>query len=134
MSGKNVEVIRSHYEAYNRQDLEATLAPLHDDIEIDLSATVMPETILRGHKQVGAVFTEQWKTSGEVEQRPQEFIELDKDRVLVPLRCWGKVDEVTDFELWMELADIWTMREGKGARIDVYPDKGSALEAAGLSE
>jgi ketosteroid isomerase-like protein len=133
MSRENVEIVRQHYEAYNRQDLKATLAPLHEDIEIDLSATVMPETILRGHAQVGAVFTEQWATSGEVEQRPKEFIELDEDHVLVPLQCWGK-GAGTDFEMWMDLADVWTMRDGKGARIEVYPDKSSALEAVGLQE
>jgi ketosteroid isomerase-like protein len=133
MSQKNIEVARRHYEAYNRQDLQATLDPLHKDIEIDLSATAMPETILRGHDQVAAVFTEQWKTTGAVEQRPQEFIELDDGRVLVPLQCWGKAG-AADLELWMELTDVWTMRDGKGERIEVYPDRDSALKAVGLRE
>jgi ketosteroid isomerase-like protein len=128
MSRDNLEIIRQHYEAYNRQDLQATLAPLHEDVEIDLSATVMPETVLQGHDQVGAVFREQWETSGAVEQRPKEFIELDESHVLVPLQCWGK-GQATELELWMDLADVWTMRDGKGARIEVYPDKASALEA-----
>ena len=133
MSRENVEVARRHYEAYNRQDLQTTLAYLHEDIEIDLSATTMPETILRGHDQVAAVFTEQWETSAAVEQRPQEFIELDDGRVVVPLQCWGKAG-ATDFELWMELTDLWTMRDGKGVRIEVYPDRESALEAVGVQE
>ena len=133
MSQENIDLVRSHYEAYNRQDLEATLAPLHDDIEIDLSATAIPETETSGTRPVAAVFTDQWKTSGAIEQRPQEFVELDEDHILVPLQCWGMIDG-TELELWMELVDIWTLRDGKAARIDVYPDKGSALEAAGLSE
>ncbi len=133
MSQENVEIIRQHYEAYNRQDLQATLAPLHEDIEIDLSATVMPETILQGHAQVGAVFKDQWETNAAVEQRPTEFIELDDGRVLVPVQCWGKVHG-TEFDLWMDLADVWTMRGGKGVRIEVYPDKESALEAVGLRD
>jgi ketosteroid isomerase-like protein len=133
MSRENVETIRGHYAAYNRRDLQATLAPLHQDIEIDLSATVMPETVLQGHEQVGAVFKDQWATSGAVEQRPQEFIELDDGRLLVPLQCWGK-GQGAELEMRMELADVWTMRDGKGARIDVYPDRSSALEAVGLSE
>jgi ketosteroid isomerase-like protein len=133
MPHDDLESIRQHYEAYNRQDLQATLAPLHEDIEIDLSATVMPETLLQGHAQVAAVFKEQWETGGAVggavEQRPKEFIELDDGRVVVPLQCWGKQDAATELELWMDLADVWTMRDGKGARIEVYPDKESALAA-----
>ena len=129
MPQDDLESIRQHYEAYNRQDLQATLAPLHEDIEIDLSATVMPETLLQGHAQVAAVFKGQWETDGAVEQRPKEFIELDDGRVVVPLQCWGKRDAATEPELWMDLADVWTMREGKGARIEVYPDKESALAA-----
>jgi ketosteroid isomerase-like protein len=58
---------------------------------------------------------------------------LDDRRVLVPLQCWGK-GGATGFELSLELADVWTMRDGKGVRIEVYPDRESALEAVGLSE
>ena len=131
MSRENVGIIRGHYEAYNRQDSAATLAPLHDDIEIDLSATVMPETVLQGHEQVAAVFEEQWATSATVEQRPQKFIELDDGRVLVAPQCWGE-GQGAEFEMQMELADVWTMRDGKGARIEVYGDKISALRSVGL--
>ena len=84
---------------------------------------------MQGHAQVAAVFKEQWETGGAVEQRPKEFIELDDGRVVVPLQCWGKQDAATELELWMDLADVWTMRDGKGARIEVYPDKESALAA-----
>ena len=130
MSRENVEVIKRHYDAYNRQDMDGALAPLDPDIEIDLSTTEMPETSLRGHAQVRSVFAEQW-ISGAVQQDPQEFIEVGDGRVVVPLNCRssGPVTEIR-----MPLCDVWTLRGGRGVRIEVYPDKASALEAVRLSE
>jgi ketosteroid isomerase-like protein len=37
-------------------------------------------------------------------------------------------------EVEMRLAQVWTFRDGLGARMEMYADRKEALEAAGLRE
>jgi SnoaL-like domain len=70
---------------------------------------------------------ETWRT--EVEG----FAEVDDDRVLVLIR-----DHVRprggDAEIESLGCNLWTLRNGKVARIDFYPTRSEGLKAAGLSE
>jgi ketosteroid isomerase-like protein len=63
----------------------------------------------------------------------EDFIDAGDDRVLVLLRDHGRLrGSAADVE--QVGASVWTLRDRKVARIDFYPNREQALEAAGLRE
>jgi hypothetical protein len=54
------------------------------------------------------------------------------ERVVVLYRDYGRREDV-DAEVELVGAAIWTIREGKVARIEHHADRGAALQAAGLA-
>jgi ketosteroid isomerase-like protein len=64
-------------------------------------------------------------------------IELDAiheagDKVVVVLRQHGR-SKTTGLEVDMTFAQVWTIRDGKQARMEMYADPADAFEATGLS-
>ncbi len=62
-----------------------------------------------------------------------DFINVDENRVLVMLdiRARSKTHQV---EMPIEGANLWTLSNGKLARLELFFDRDRALEAAGLRE
>jgi ketosteroid isomerase-like protein len=63
----------------------------------------------------------------------EEFVDAGHDQVLVLLRDHGRL-RGSDAEVEQPAASLWTLREQKIARIDFFPSREQALEAAGLRE
>ncbi len=63
----------------------------------------------------------------------EEFVDAGRDHVLVLVRDRGR-PRGSDAEVELLAASVWTLRDGKIARIEFHTDRKSALEAAGLSE
>ena len=59
--------------------------------------------------------------------RPEEFIEVG-DRVVVPYRMGGHARH-TGIEVEFAFAHVFTMRDEKVVRLDVFESKAAALEA-----
>jgi ketosteroid isomerase-like protein len=53
------------------------------------------------------------------------------DRVLVVYRIFARLQDSTQ-EVNMIVAWVWTVRNGKIARVEIYPDTAEAFKAAGL--
>jgi hypothetical protein len=64
---------------------------------------------------------------------PTDFIDVDENRVLVMLdiRARSKTHQV---EMPVEGANLLTINDGRIARIELFFERGEALEAAGLRE
>jgi ketosteroid isomerase-like protein len=63
----------------------------------------------------------------------EEFVDAGDDQVLVILRDHGR-PVGSDAEVENLGASLWTLRDGKIARIDFYPTREQGLSAAGLRE
>jgi ketosteroid isomerase-like protein len=61
-----------------------------------------------------------------------ELIDLG-DRVLALVRDYGRRADL-DVEVEAVGGAIWTVRDGKVSRIEFFPDRAQALEAAGLEQ
>ena len=55
------------------------------------------------------------------------------DKVVVRLRQRGR-SKAAGMPVEMSFAQVWTLCDGKGARMDMYSDPDEALEAVGLRE
>ena len=63
----------------------------------------------------------------------EEIVDIDDDRVLVLVRDHGQV-RGSDAHVENISASIWTLRDGKIARIEFHVDRRTALEAVGLAD
>jgi ketosteroid isomerase-like protein len=123
-----VEVVRRFYAARNRDDLEGELAELHDDVVWDMSNSLGPyRGLYRGHDGFRRLRREAFETWDDVLWDPQDFIEVG-ERVVVPLR--GRNRGRSGIELEWAAAAVYTLRDGKIARSELYQSKAKALEAA----
>jgi ketosteroid isomerase-like protein len=128
---ENEELIRQGYDAWNQGDwarMEAFVAP---DFEVDATDRVLnPDHYagIEGFRRLAAEMAEVWD-SWEIE--PLEFVE-NGELVFVAhrVRARGKGSGV---EVEQTYWSVWTVRDGKGARLALYVDRERALTAAGVS-
>jgi ketosteroid isomerase-like protein len=132
MSQADIDTLRSGYEALNRRDWDGVFRAMHPDIEYrppdrDPSGT----GAIRGREETRRHFEEQWQAFEEVTFEPEEILE-GEDRIVVLVR-WRARPKGSSAVMENLIAHVWTMRGGKAARIENFPDRAKALEAAGLS-
>ena len=144
MSRENVELVRGLQpgpdfdiaELIRDDDVNAAwvsaVAPLFDpEFEcVMMSATEGPRAYvgLDGLRTAWSDWTAPWsRYRSEVEH----IIDAE-DRVVVLVREFGR-RQGSKREVAFRAAAVWTVREGKIARVEFYPDRRQALDAAGLS-
>jgi len=88
--------------------------------------------VWRGLDQIGVAALEWARAFDDLRNRAEKFIDLG-DRVLVLWRQSGR-GRGSGIPYEHELADIFTLRNGKIVKLVSYWDRSEALEAAGLSE
>jgi ketosteroid isomerase-like protein len=129
MSQGNVEVVRRSYEAYGRGDMESALAAL--DPEIVIYDHDIPDSgeyrgldgVLRWQADWEASWAS-WRWEAE------ELIDVG-NRVVAVLRVHAK-GRGSGADVERLDGAVWTLRDGKGVRLDYYGSKADALEAVGL--
>ena len=130
----NVETVRRAYEAFSRAGLDALLEHFHPDSEYDVTAAIGPYAgMYYGRAAIRNFLADYFESWEYVRMDPEDFIEVGEDHVVVLLRMHmrGKGSGV---EVEAQTINVWTMRDGKAARLAVYNDKSEALEAVGVSE
>jgi ketosteroid isomerase-like protein len=135
MSAENLEVVRKAYEAMNRGDLEAVMQNLDPDVEW-VVPDILPDTTDRSYrgKEGVASFLRTW-----FEVFPDFRVEIDEvldfgEQVLVMASAGGAGRDSGAQVMSPSFPHVWTFREGKAIRLEMFPRKAVALEALGLSE
>lgn len=142
MSSENVELVRQGYidvNAFMRGDLSGrALASLLDpQIEWDweLRAAQPPDTPERVRGAADLIrFLEQVRASWpDVIAEPLEFTDGADGRVLVFARQARRGAGQTDPDV-IHVFHLWTIRDKKVCRLEIFLERTEALEAAGLQE
>ena len=130
MSRENVDALRRNYAAFNRGDLDATMELFAPSAELSV---ILGESY-RGREAIRRFFENLREVVEDYRIEPEEFIDIG-DEILVPLRVSGRFryTGLSD-EIPGEMAHVLTFREGRIVRCRAYRDRGTALEAVGLSE
>ena len=131
MSQENVELVRAGYERY------VTTGELGqdytDDFVWDVSNLHWPGQQVYEGADGAQAFLREWADPWEDwEVEPVSFHDAG-DRVVVLVRQRAR-SKSTGMPVEMSFAQIWTLREGKRTRMEMYSDPAEALAAAGLSE
>jgi ketosteroid isomerase-like protein len=132
MSQADIETLRVGYEAVSRGDWDAATRFANPEFELRTADRVVNPGTYRGPDEVRRFFEDQFAPFEEVVVEPQEFFERGDQIVAfvrTRLRPTGSSAVVEN-----RIGHLWTMREGKATRLQVFPRREDALEAAGLRE
>jgi ketosteroid isomerase-like protein len=142
----DIQALQGIYGAFNRRDIDGLLAGFDPEIVIEqtedlayaaaLLRVLGPRFVIlsggyRGHPEVRRLFETVWEISDWFQVEPLEFIEAG-ERIVVPLQLRARAKD-TGLEGEAETAHLWTMRDSKATRLEVYASKGDAVAAAGPS-
>jgi ketosteroid isomerase-like protein len=135
MSQENVEVMSRMYEAWLRGDPAAfdALDPeieLHPDPE---AHWVGVERTYRGHEGMREYMSAVYEAFEDYRPEVEKFLDVEDKVVTLAIehgRGRGSGAEVES----ARTAHVWTLRNGKAVRLDLYTDREQAFEAVGLRE
>jgi ketosteroid isomerase-like protein len=132
MSEENVEIVRSFYRAWARDELPGPIKLMDPEIEyVNPAGAVEPGTrhgLASFNTAVEKVF-EGWETW---QMEPERFTAVgDQVAVVVRYRARGRGSGV---EVEGRESALWTLRCGKVSRYAWFHQPAEALEAAGLRE
>jgi uncharacterized protein len=133
VSRENVEVVRSMYEAFNEGDRARALTYLHPEAELHQPPELPDGGVYYGRAEFQRgtnLWLEEWDS---FRYEIEELTDVG-DRVLMEIRLWGIAKGSGAEVERRDVFHLWTMRDGKAQRCDVYLNRPDALEAVGLSE
>jgi ketosteroid isomerase-like protein len=132
MSKDNVEIVRTFYDAWARDEFPGPLELMDREIEyVNPAGAVEPGTrrgVIAFRRAVERVF-EGWEAW---EAEPEKFTEVG-DQVAVMLRYRAR-GRGSGLEVEGRESALWTLRNGKVVRYAWFHEPEDALEAAGLRE
>jgi uncharacterized protein len=131
MPQTDIDPLRARYEAIGRRDWDAVFRDVHPDFVLQTPDRGLGPGTYRGREEAGQAFEDFFEPFEEVTAEPQEFFERD-DRIVVffLLRSQPKGSSAV---VEIRVGHLWTMRDGKAARLEIFPEREKALEAGGLS-
>jgi ketosteroid isomerase-like protein len=133
MASQNVEVVRRGYELFNRGEIDAAIEGMDPDIEWTV-LEVLPDTQTYHGPEGVRRFWERWReTFEEFQVEPEELLDAG-DQVVVVFSPRGRGRGSGATVQSPAIAQVWTLREGKPVRVEMYPSRATALEAVGLEE
>jgi ketosteroid isomerase-like protein len=135
MSQENVETIRRIYTRWLQEDLSLFDA-LDEDIELhpDPAADwVGVDDIYRGHAGVRSYMAQVYEAFEDYRPEVEDLLDAG-DKVITLAIEHGRGRGSGAMVEARRTAHVWTMRANKAVRLDLYLDRGKALEAVALSE
>jgi ketosteroid isomerase-like protein len=130
VSRQNVELVRNLYVAVARKDEQAVSACYHPDVEWRDNAW-LDVGVHRGFEGVKAAHRSFFAQFEQATFVPHDFVEVGDDRVVVTVRTVGR-GRGSGVDVEREVSVVYTVREGKITRADIFNDRAEALDAAGL--
>jgi ketosteroid isomerase-like protein len=134
MSRENVEVVVRLSDANNRRDWDAVFDAYAPDIQWEDSSGLWGDWgIAKGHEGLRQAWRRWFAVFGDVQWALDgEPIDAGSD-VVATYRVHGRGRE-SGVEVDQRLTLIWSVREGKIARVRAYRERAEALETVGRRE
>jgi ketosteroid isomerase-like protein len=131
MSEENVEIVRRGYKAFSDADLETLLNLMDPEIEVVPPRSNPDWQLYHGHEGFLAFAGKWFEPWDDYRIEPEELIDCG-DPVVAVTRDTGS--NAGGLSVEQRLHTVWTIRNGRAVRMEMFYEHGEALEAAGLSE
>jgi ketosteroid isomerase-like protein len=133
MPGENAAVVREAYERFAATG-QFVGELVTDDFAWDMSHFHgWPEQQLYEGPEEAWGFLAEWTGAWDDWELDVDSLREVGDKVLALVRQRGR-SKTTGAPVDMSFAQIWTIRDGKQARMEMYSDPAEALQAVGLQE
>jgi ketosteroid isomerase-like protein len=133
MSQENVEIVRSAWNVFVTDGIEAVLPYFIEDCVLEDFPELPDHAVYHGKDGVRGIdrhFREMW---GEFIQEPVEFIDAGDDLVVGVIAMQGR-GKGSGAPMASEAFWVHEVRNGKLAHMRAFTTREQALEAAGISE
>lgn len=120
-------VVRAMYKAIDARDYDAGFALLSDDFEWHEPAQAFHSGTHRGFEDIRQRLEAQLEVFDELTIEPEEF-SVEGDRIAVAVRQRAR-GEISGAAVEIRIGHLWTIRDGKIARLDVFAARNDALRA-----
>jgi ketosteroid isomerase-like protein len=134
MSERDVDIVRDQYAATNERDFPRAMSFYAEDVELVVHPDASLESgTFRGREAVGEWFGN-WFRSFQPDYRFDITEARDLGGVVLLVATNHGRGRTSGAEVHGQVAYLYTVSDGKIARAEFYPDRATALEAAGLSK
>jgi ketosteroid isomerase-like protein len=126
--GANADTVKSLWEAFSRQDMEAATADFDQSAEIRIPDTLPWGGTYRGPEGFKEMIGKFTSNLEDFRPSPETFLE-DGDYVAVPLDVQGRTTKGNDFSgraLW-----LYKLKDGRIVRAEIFADTARTREAVG---
>jgi ketosteroid isomerase-like protein len=129
MSESSVDIVRRSAERWNAGDFEGMFELYHDDMVV-VTGVHWPDgnAVMEG-KDAFRESTRDWLSVWESIELETDHIEAYDDRV-VARGCWRSTGRASGVEGTLPVHIVLTVRDGRIARLEWYPDHERAVAAA----
>jgi ketosteroid isomerase-like protein len=128
LSAENLEAVRVGYEAFNRGDIDQMVERMQPEIEWHEAPEVPGAKVYRGKEEVRAYLESFGRVWDDIRFDPEGEFQAAGDKVLAFVHLSGK-GKGSGASVDAHLAHIFTLRDGKGVRCDIYFDREQAVAA-----
>jgi ketosteroid isomerase-like protein len=129
VSGENVDFIERGFEAFNERGVEGILPFIHPEFEATTPPNLASEPdTYRGHNGIRRWFDSFDEVMDGIRWDAHDFQQAgDKVVVEFTLRARGKT---TGLDFGQDAVMVWSMRDGKAIRVELFESLDDALRAA----
>jgi ketosteroid isomerase-like protein len=129
VSQENVEIIRRGYGHF----IATGEIRAHPDLVWDVSRLGWPDQQIYPGVEGALRFNAEWADAwDDWELEVEDYLDAG-ERVVVILNQRGR-SKATGIPVDMRFAQVWTLRDGQGIRMQMYASVEEALEAVGMSD
>jgi uncharacterized protein len=130
MAREYVEIVRRGYEAFNRGDLDAVVELMGPDFEWLPPDESLTAGTYQGPDAVRAEIASWTEPFEDFRWEIEEIVDAG-EQILVVGRMSGR-GKTSGVEVGVNEYHVWTVRDGKPVRMQMYHDREQAAEAVGL--
>jgi ketosteroid isomerase-like protein len=129
VSGENVDFVERGFEAFNERGVEGILSFIHPEFEATTPPNLASEPdTYRGHDGIRRWFDSFDEVMDGIRWDARDFQQAgDKVVVEFTLRARGKT---TGLDFGQDAVMVWSMRDGKAIRVELFESLDEALRAA----
>jgi ketosteroid isomerase-like protein len=126
-----VEALRPIYEAIGRQDWDEVFRDVLPGFALKTPERSLGARTYHGREEANRAFEDFFSPFEEVSVEPEEFFEHGEQVVVFFVqRCRPSGSSAA---VEVRAAHLWTLRDGKPLRLEIFPEREKALQAAGIA-
>jgi ketosteroid isomerase-like protein len=129
---ERLEVVQRVYRTFNKGEFDMSVVQPNVCV-IQASEILGTAGEFHGHEGARRMWNELQEAFDPVSFEPEKHDELDDGRLLVRCR-WTGTGTASGVEVEAAVWHLWSFRDGLVSRLEVYPSKREALEAAAASQ